>query len=329
MEFCKRNIITIIICFTVIIILYNSCSEENDLNPDIETKTIIKPEGGNITIGNIDLEIPEGAVTKEQEIFIDIYDNCDDIIRSDSIHFFKCITCLKPENLNFEKAIRLSLQEDTISYIIIDNNVRVSYDNEDLRLYKIQLGDETPVNLDNNAISINSNMISVSADIMQLGNYQVGINKKHLKTWSGSFIANVTGEITKTIQATSNDLSGSFARITNILLSDNKSLFVNIFNSSKSIVFYMVVTLNEISAGSWELIIDNNNDISVSYNEYGKIVIIQSIANTEAVLELTEIGGPGELISGNISYSGVYIIDGTPEMNVDVVVEFSVRRYLL
>jgi hypothetical protein len=270
-----------------------------------------------IEFNNIRLDIPSGCVNDCTRITFGFTSICD---RAGNIFFFRCTApALNPENLVFNKPIKLSISED--SYWMVDEYGSPVENISEISIY--QLTADSVIEVQNSTANYIQDKVIVSAEIESFGCYQIGMDKNFYLDPGfvnvGIYIDD-TLSFTYTIH-TIKSLPGNwgFARIYPEYLVSKHILNLNAFEENDGEAFWLFSQID--STGIYSRVQTNEEYLFSYFSDSTKF--IRSLPYDTALLKITRFDNPGR-IEGTIESPGwFWTYTGYDTKVVELKAEFS------
>jgi len=329
MIFNKKHIPLLVLILTGLF----ACNEGVEIPVPENRQTVYKitPSGQDIEYRDIRLEIPQGAVTSEQEMIFLTQNICD--TSYGDIYFFLCEAfSLSPNNLEFSKPVRMSVSQDLNWIKVIDEEgYGVNLDKDKMVIYKIDTVNHTCTPLEDCELSYTMDKVTVATDINTFGVYQVGLDEKYIDYRKGFMkvrFENFAG--IDSFQFNSNIIGRGSANFIPAYLMQAFTLEIIVADRDGQGMGWIESQISGV--GTYEKILSwDQQELFVAYyfpyEDYG--YAITSIDGDTAKINITRFDEEGGRVEGIIE-SSAYQIHNNPDVPTyisTVRIHFSVPKY--
>ena len=342
-----------VILSIIIILIFKGCNKDYD-QVSYEDFIIITPHYQKIITDRVILEILDGTVLENTEMYINHAYNQFNLEKiEDSIYIIKSVISILPKNINLRKPVKMTIIEDkNWFYILDDYGNELPFNINHLKVFEVLNYSSYKV-IENNTIIDTNNVYRISASINNFGTFIIGVQKKDLEYWGGSFIAKISSNdslILDTIFNCTYKLAQySWIKTIKLLLSSLNSTTIQIapeytenWSSDYESKLLIINTTANPDVGVTLVKIDDFNnlflffwshemtysstDTSTTTTITSTTTEINSIPNSEVQIIFTQFGGFGELVEGKF-IGPCYLSILADTYLVDVDITFKVRRF--
>lgn len=325
----------------LIILIFKGCNEDYDQTL-YEDFIIVTPYYQKIITDRVILEIPDGTVLENTEIYINpAHDEFNLKEIKDSIYIVRDAISLFPYDITLNKPVNMTIREDkNWFYILDDYGYELPFNIDHLKVFEVLSNSSYRV-LENHSIIDTNNILEISASIDNFGTFIMGVGKKDLEYWGGSFTAKITSNdlsVLDTIFSCTYDIfQYSWIETNKIQLSGLNSTNIQIapeytenWSSDLESKLLIIKTTANPDIGINNVKIDDLNNLYLFYWRHeirtSTTIEINSIPNSDAQIIFTKYGDHEELVEGKF-IGPCYLSYRAYTYLVNVDVTFKVRRF--
>jgi hypothetical protein len=304
-----------------------ACKQEAPLPEANKGSLLFTPGGSTLVSGKYTLTIPDGAVSSAAEFKIDESSLCSYVYSASDIYLFKCISTFTPQNISFKTPVTLTITEDKYWLRPVNALGLVQeYPVEKLRIYEINTFAGRATELPGARVQVNGDKISISGQIWQLGNYQIGIPRREIEFLGGRMEAVLSGQISKRLVLESYDTGSGAATQSSQYMSNKFSTTISMIADPKNPFENNVMSIFTTATTPGTHPVTNKtgeNSSLIIYLENGVKYTVVPFSGEPATVVFTKYERPGGLVEGTYRTLGLV---SPGDKVVRIAMSFSVRR---
>jgi hypothetical protein len=304
-----------------------ACKQDAPFPEIKDGKLLFTPAGGTLVSGKYKLTIPAGAVNSPVEFTIDESSHCNYVYPASDIYLFRCISSITSQQSSFTQPLTLTITED--KYWLRPVNVLglvQDYPVEKLRLYEINTYADRATEVPGARVEVKGDQVSISGQIRNMGNYQIGIPHREIQFLGGRMEAVLTGEFSKRLviegYTTGNGSAMQSSQYMSNHFSTTLSMVVDPKNPLESDLIAITTTATKV--GTHPVVTKLGENVAlIIFIQNGVKHTVVPFSGEPATVTFTKYEAPGGLVEGTYRTWGFLTPgDKTVRMNIS----FSLRR---